>query len=131
MRTLNKVKCSQMKHRVIKKRMRRILNRKLPTTFKLSVIHELISLSQKSSWFQFKDYPYVRFNRFSTSLHKDSVSVSEHDRVDEIGFSNWRQALTWICKQAKHISEYEVQGSEYVVDSGHYRYRFYFPKIHE
>lgn len=120
-----------MKHRVVKKRMKRILNSELPTTFKLSAMHELISLSQKSSWFQFKDYPYVRFERFSTTLHKDCVTVSEHDRVDEIGFCNWRQALTWICKQAKRVSEYEVQDSEYVVDSGHYRYRIYFPKNQE
>ena len=43
----------------------------------------------------------------------------------------WRQSLTWICKQAKRVGEYEVQGFEYVVDSGHYRYRTYFPKYQE
>ena len=57
--------------------------------------------------------------------------MSEHDNVDEVGFSNWYQAMTWICKQAKRISKYEVHGSEYIVDSGHYRYRVYFPKNHE
>lgn len=87
-----------MKRRALKKKMRRILNSELPTTFKLSAIHELISLSQKSSWFQFKDYPYVRFNRFSTPFYKGCITVSEHDSVCEIGFSNWYQALTWICK---------------------------------
>ena len=120
-----------MKRRALKKKMKRILNSELPTTFKLSAMRELINLQQKSSWLQFKDYPYVRFERFSTTLHKDCVTVSEHDRVDEIGFSNWRKALTWICKQAKRVSEYEVQGSEYVVDSGHYRYIVYFPKNQE
>lgn len=120
-----------MKRRVVKKQMRRILNRELPTMFKLSAMHELIKASQRSSWFQFKDYPYVRFERFSTSLHNGCVTVSEHDNVDEIGFSSWRQALTWICKQAKRVGEYEVQGSEYVVDSGYYRYRTYFPKYQE
>lgn len=120
-----------MKRRALKKKMKRILNSELPTTVKLSAMHELINLSQKSSWFQFKDYPYVRFNRFSTSLHNGCITVSEHDSAGEIGFSNWRQALTWICKQAKRVGEYEVQGSEYVVDSGHYRYRVYFPKNQE
>ena len=113
-----------MKRRVLKKKMRRVLNSELPVMFKLSAMNHLIKSSPMSSWFQFKDYPYVRFERFSTSdLHKNVVTVSEHDNVDEIGFSSWCQALTWICKQAKRISEYEVQGSEYVVDSGHYRYR--------
>lgn len=87
-----------MKRRVVKKQMRRILNSALPTMFKLSAIHELIKASQRSSWFQFKDYPYVRFERFSTSLHKGCVTVSEHDHVYEIGFSLWCQAMTWICK---------------------------------
>ena len=57
--------------------------------------------------------------------------MSEHDKVDETGFSSWCQALTWVCKQAKRVGEYEVQGSEYVVDSGHYRYRTYFPRNQE
>jgi len=121
-----------MKHRVLKKKMKRVLNSELPTTFKLSAMHELIKTSQKSSWFQFKDYPYVRFERFSTTLHKDCITVSEHDRVDEIGFSNWCQALTWICKQAKWSNKADtVDASDYVVDSGHYRYRVYFPKNQE
>lgn len=111
-----------MKRRVLKKKMRRVLNSALPTTFKLSAMHELIKISEKSSWFQLKDLPYVRFERFSTTLHKGCVTVSEYDRVDEIGFNLWHQAMTWICKQAK------VSGSEYVIDSGHYRYRVYFPK---
>lgn len=120
-----------MKRRVVKKQMRRIINKEFPVMFKLSAMHELIKVSQRSSWFQFTDYPYVRFERFSTSLHKGAVTASEHDRIDEISFSSWHKALTWICKQAKRISEYEVQGSEYVVDSGHYRYRTYFPKNQE
>ena len=120
-----------MKRRVLKKQMRHILNNELPTMFKLSAMHELIKASQKSNWFQFKDYPYVRFERFSTTLHKGVITVSEHDTVDEIGFSSWCQALTWICKQAKRIGEYEVHGSEYVVDSGHYRYRVYFLRNQE
>lgn len=120
-----------MKRRALKKKMKQILNSELPTTFKLSAIRELISLSQKSSWFQFKDYPYVRFNRFSTSLHKGCITVSECDCLNELGFSSWHNAMVWICKQAKRVSEYEVQGSEYVVDSGHYRYRVYFPKNQE
>ena len=41
--------------------MRRILNEELPAMIKLSVMQELIKLSQRSGWFQFKDYPYVRF----------------------------------------------------------------------
>ena len=69
-------------------------------------MHELIKASQRSSWFQFKDYPYVRLERISTSLHKGYVTVSEHDNVDEVSFSNWHQAMTWICKRAKCISEY-------------------------
>lgn len=120
-----------MKRRVVKKQMRRVIDSELPVMFKLSAIHGLIKTSQKSNWFQFKDYPYVRFERFSTSLYKGAVTASEHDRIDEIGFSSWHKAITWICKQAKRISEYEVQGSEYVVDSGHYRYRVYFPKNQE
>lgn len=117
-----------MKRRVLKKQMKCTLNSSLPITFKLSAMHELIKVSQKSSWFQFNDYPYVRFERFSTSLHKGCITVAEHDKVDEIGFSSWRQALTWVCKQAKRVGEYEIQGSEYVVDSGHYRYRVCFPR---
>lgn len=39
--------------------------------------------------------------------------------------------MKWICQQAKRIGEYEVQGSEYIVDSGHYQYRVYFPKMQE
>lgn len=120
-----------MKRRVLKKQMKHILNSELPTMFKLSAMHELIKVSQKSSWFQFKDYPYVRYNRFSTSLHKGAITVSENDRVDELNFSNWHQAMAWICKQAKRVGEYEVQGSEYVIDSGHYRYNVYFPKNQE
>lgn len=120
-----------MKRRVLKKQMRRVLSSELPVMFKLSAMHELIKASQKSSWFQFKDLPYVRFDRFSTTLHKGVITVSEHDKVDETGFSSWCQALAWVCKQAKRVGEYEVQGSEYVVDSGHYRYRVYFPKNQE
>lgn len=120
-----------MKRRVLKKQMRRVLDSALPTMFKLSAMHELIKASQKSSWFQFKDLPYVRFDRFSTTLHKGVITVSEYDKVDELGFNSWRQALTWICQQAKRVGEYEVQGFEYVVDSGHYRYRVYFPKMQE
>lgn len=120
-----------MKRRVLKKQMRRVLNSELPVMFKLSAMHELIKASHKSSWFQFKDFPYVRFDRFSTTLHKGVITVSEHECLNETGFSSWRQALTWICKQAKRVGEYEVQGSEYVVDSGHYRYRVYFPKMQE
>lgn len=120
-----------MKRRVLKKRMRRILDSELPTMFKLSAMTEMIKVSSKSSWFQFNDYPYVRFERFSTSLHEGYVTVSEDDRIDKIGFSSWHKALTWICKQAKRISEYEVQGSEYVIDSGYYLYRVYFPRNQE
>lgn len=120
-----------MKRKVLKKQMKRILNSELPTMFKLSAMHNLIKLSQRSSWFQFRDFPYIRFSRFSTSLHRVMVTVSEHDCTDEIGFSSWNKALTWICKQAKRISEYEVQDFEYVVDSGHYRYKVYFPKNQE
>lgn len=120
-----------MKRRVVKKQTRRILNSELPTMFKLSAMNELVKASQRSSWFQFKDYPYVRFERFSTSLHNGCVTVSEHGRTDEIGFSGWNKAMIWICKQAKRFGEYEIQGSEYIVDSGHYRYRTYFPKCQE
>ena len=120
-----------MKRRVLKKQMNRILNEELPTTFKLSTMQELIKLSQRSSWFQFKNYPYVRFERFSTSLHKGYVTVSENDCIDEIGFSSWRKAMIWVCKQSKRVDEHEVKGSEYIVDSCHYRYKVYFPKNQE
>ena len=120
-----------MKRRVAKKQMKRILNSELPTTFKLSAIDNLIKISQKSGWFQFKDYSYVRFERFSTSLNHGCVTVSENDAVDGIGFGSWYKAMIYICKQAKRVNEYEVQGSEYVVDSGFYRYRVYFPKYQE
>lgn len=121
-----------MKRRVLKKKMKRVLNSELPTTFKLSAIHELFRVSQRSNWFQFNDYPYVRFDRFSTSLHKGCITVSEHDCIDETSFSNWRQALIWICKQAKWNNETDtVEASDYVVDSGHYRYRVYFPTRQE
>lgn len=120
-----------MKRRVLKKKMKRLINSELPTTFKLSAMKELIKLSQRSSWFQFRDYPYVRFERFSTSLNKCYVTVSENDCVDVIGFSSWYKGLAWICKQAKRVGECEVQGSEYTVDSGHYRYRVHFPKNQE
>lgn len=111
--------------------MRRVLDSALPTTFKLSAMHELIKVSQKSSWFQFSDFPYARFDRFSITLHKGCVTVSEYDGVDETCFTSWHQAMTWICKQAKRITDYGVKGSEYVVDSGKYRYRVYFPKNQE
>lgn len=120
-----------MKRRVLKKQMKRVLNGELPVMFKLSAMHELIKASQKSSWFQFIDYPYVRFERFSTTLHKDCVTVNEDDCLNELGFCSWRSAMIWICKQAKRVGEYEVQGSEYVVDSGYYCYRCYFPKNQE
>ena len=83
----------------------------MPTTFKLSAMKELITLSQRSSWFQFKNYPYVRFERLSTSLHKGYVTVSESDCIDEIGFSSWCKAMIWVCKQCKRVDEHEVQGS--------------------
>ena len=120
-----------MKRRVLKKKMKRILNEELPAMIKLSVMQELIKLSQRSSWFQFKDYPYLRFERFSTSSNKGYVTVLERDCVDGICFVSWYKGLSWICKQAKRVSECEVQGSEYIVDSGHYRYRVYFPKNQE
>lgn len=121
-----------MKRRVLKKQLKRTLNNiNLPTTFKLSAIKALMNISTMHSWFQFNDYPYVIFERFSTTLHKGIVTVSEQDCVDRIHFSSWHQAMSWICKQAKRVSEYEVQGKEYIVDSGHYRYRVYFPKNHE
>ena len=51
-----------MKRRVLKKQMNRLLtSEELPTTLKLSAMQELIKLSKRSSWFQFKNYPYVRF----------------------------------------------------------------------
>ena len=120
-----------MKRRVLKKNMRRILNGELPTTLKLSAMQELIKLSQRSRWFQFKDYPYVRFERFSTSFHRGYVTVQDNDCIDEIGFSSWHKAMIWICKQCKCVNECEVQGSEYIVDSCHYRYKVYFPKSQE
>ena len=110
-----------MKRRVLKKRMRRILNSELPTMFKLSAMHELIKASPKSGLFSFKNY----ITRFSTSLHKGHVTVSEHGCIDEIGFSSWHKAMLWLCKQAK------LRRSEYVIDSGYYRYRVYFPRNHE
>ena len=114
-----------MKRRVLKKQMRRIINSELPVMFKLSAMHEMINVSSKSGIFQFKGYTFNKFNgilmftRFSTSLHKGYVTVSEHDCIEEIGFSSWHKALNWICKQAK------VDSSVYVIDSGHYRYRVY------
>ena len=120
-----------MKRRVLKKQMNKLLNEELPAMIKLSAMQELIKLSQRSSWFQIKDYPYVRFERFSTSLHKGYVTVLERDCVDVIGFSSWYKGLAWICKQAKRVGECEVKGSEYIVDSGHYRYRVHFPKNQE
>lgn len=110
-----------MKRRVLKKKMRQILNSELPTMFKLSAMTELIKTSPKSGLFPFKIY----ITRFSTSLYKGYVTVSEHDCIDEIGFSSWLKAMTWICKQAK------VGGSEYVIDSGHYRYRASLPRNQE
>ena len=120
-----------MKCRALKKRMKRVINDELQAMIKLPVMQELIKLSQRSSWFQFEDYPYVRFERLSTSLHKGYVTVSENDCIDEMGFSSWRKAMIWVCKQCKRVDEHEVQGSEYIVDSGHYRYKVYFPKNHE
>lgn len=120
-----------MKRRVLKKQMKRILNSSFPAMIKLSALNALMKVSQKSSWIQFDDLPYVRFDRISTTSHKGIVTVSEDDRVDEIRFNSWRHAMKWICQQAKRIGEYDVQGSEYIVDSGHYQYRVYFPKIQE
>ena len=112
--------------------MNRLLNNEeLQTTFKLSAMKKLINISHRSSWFQFKDYPYVRFERLSTSLHKGYVTVQDNDCIDEISFSSWSKAMIWICKQCKRVDECEVQGSEYIVDSGHYRYKVYFPKSQE
>lgn len=120
-----------MKRRVLKKQMNKLLNEELPAMIKLSAMQELIKLSQRSSWFQIKDYPYVRFERFSTSLHKGYVTVSEYDCIGGIGFGSWYKGLAWICKQARRVGECEVQGSEYIVDSGYYRYRVHFPKNQE
>lgn len=120
-----------MKRRVLKKQMNRLLNSELLTRLKLVTMQELIKLSQRSGWFQFKDYPYVRFERFSTSSNKGYVTVLERDCVDDISFSSWHKAMIWVCKQAKRVGECEVQGSEYIVDSGHYSYRVYFPKNQE
>ncbi len=115
-----------MKRRVLKKQMRRILNSELPVMFKLSAMNHLIKSSPKSSLFQFKDCPNVKFERFSTSLHKGYVTVSEHSRVGDTGFSTWHSATTWIYNQVKNISNGKSQCSDYVIDSGHYRYRVYF-----
>ena len=121
-----------MKRRALKKQMNRLLtSEELQTTLKLSAMQELIKLSKRSSWFQFKNYPYVRFERLLTSSHKRYVTVSENDCIDEISFSSWYKAMIWICKQAERIGECEVKGSEYIVDSGHYRYKVYFPKNQE
>jgi hypothetical protein len=112
-----------MKRRIVKKQMKRILNSESPTMFKLSAMRELIKASPKSGLYPFKK----NITRFWTSLqkHKGVVTVSEHDLIDEIGFSSWRKAITWICKQAKTC------GSEYEIDSGHYRYIVYFPTNQE
>ena len=76
-----------MKRRVLKKQMRRILNKEFPVMFKLSAMTRLIKSSPKSSLFKLNACPNVKFERFSTSLHKGYVTVSEHNRIDEIGFS--------------------------------------------
>lgn len=115
-----------MKRRIVKKQMRRILNSDLPVMFKLSAMNRLVKSSPKSSLFQLNDCPNVKFERFSTSLHKGYVTVSEHNRIDEIGFSTWHSATTWVFNQVKNISNGKIQCSEYVIDSGHYRYRVYF-----
>jgi hypothetical protein len=120
-----------MKIRVLKKQTKQVLDSALPTTFKLSAMHQLIELSEKSSWFQYKSYPYVRFDRFSTTLHKGIVTVSEHDSLNELRFSSWKSAMIWISKQAKRVGEYGVEGPEYIIDSGHYRYRTNFPERQE
>lgn len=102
---------------LIKQQKRELNNSNLPTIFKLSAMPVLINISSRQSWFQFNDYPYVIFERFSTSLYKGIVTVSEYDCVDKIHFSSWYQAMCWICKQAKRVSAYEVQCPEYIVDS--------------
>lgn len=124
-----------MKRRVVKKKMRRILNSELPTMFKLSAMTELIKASSKSGSIKFKKYIFnkftkiIMFARFSTSSHKDVVTVSEHDRVDEISFSSWHKAMNWICKQAEIAYDNDKGVECYVLDSGHYRYRMYFLEI--
>ena len=65
---------------------RELNNSNLPAIFKLSAMQVLINISSRHSWFQFNDYPYVIFERFSTTLRKDIVSVSEYDCVDKIHF---------------------------------------------
>lgn len=115
-----------MKNRVLNKQMRRILSSELPVTFKLSAMNRLIKSSPKFSLFQLNDYPNVKLDRFSTSLHKGVITVSEHDRVGDIGFSTWHSAMTWVCNQIRNISNGKTQCSDYVIDSGHYRYRVYF-----
>ena len=121
----------EMKRGVVKKKMRRILNRELPTMIKISSIHVLVKVSSKSSLFKPSGYPCVRVERFSTSLHKGVVTVSKNCCVDEIAFSTWHSALTWICKQTKCADDYDAQCSKYIVDSGHYRYRVYFLRNHD
>lgn len=116
-----------MKRRVVKKQMRRLLNSELPSMFRYPVMLILIMSSSKYGLYQFKPYTYKKstrllmITRFSTSLHKGCVTVSEHGRIDEIGFSSWHKALTWICKQAQ--SKAKVSGVKYIVNSGHFRYR--------
>lgn len=126
-----------MKRRVVKKKMKRILNGELPVMFKLSAMTELIKVSSKTGSIQFRNYIFskftriIMFTRFSTSLHKDVVTVSEHDRIDEIGFSSWCKAMNWICKQVEIAYDNDKGLECYVLDSGHYRYRVYFLEIRD
>lgn len=107
-----------MKRRILKKHMNQILDSNLPTVLKLSAMHSLMECVRKYDVFLHNNL-LLEYKRFSTTLHKGIVTVSEHERVDEVSFSSWYKAMVWICKQAK-------TDTEYVVDSGHYRYRVCF-----
>ena len=132
----------------LKKRLNSILDSYLPPAYKILSMHRLIECARKHDVFLYNNL-FLECKRFSTTIHKgivsvsewvddasfsplykamlwvckqakpDSISVSEHERVDEVSFSSLYNAMVWICKQAK-------TDTEYVVDSGNYRYRVCF-----
>lgn len=110
-----------MKQRILKKRAHRILNSYLPTTFKLSAIHALITkVYNKKKTFTYNNVS-ISYSKTCTTNHIGIITVNEYDGIYEIGFSSFKSAMIWICKYGKHDCEYRV-------DSGEYCYNLIFNK---
>lgn len=102
-----------MKQRILKKTAHHILNSGLPTTFKLSAIHALITKTyNKKKTFTYNNVS-ISYSKICTTNHYGIITINECDCVNEIGFSSFKSALIWLCKYGKRDCEYCVDSGEY------------------